>query len=302
MQEIIIRAGCFVAIIFLGYLLRKIEFFKEGDFYVLSKVSLKITLPAALVSSFAGKTIDSSMFLLPVIGLGTGMIYLLIMYLLNQKRGKDQQAFEMLNTTAYNIGNFTMPFIQSFLGPTGVVTASIFDCGNAAMTLGGAYGVASVVKGDGKFSVMRILKTLLKSVAFDCYMIMTILNLLKISLPGPMLSLIDIIAAANPFMAMLVIGVGFELSGNKSQIGTIIRILGVRYGVAIIFALIGYFTLPFSVGVRRTLVILFFSPIAAAAPAFTGDLKGDVGLSSAVNSVSIICSTVIIVTLLIFML
>jgi hypothetical protein len=45
-----------------------------------------------------------------------------------------------------------------------------------------------------------------------------------------------------------------------------------------------------------------FSPIASAAPAFTGDLKGDVGLSSAINSISIVCSIVIIVSLLVFML
>ena len=45
-----------------------------------------------------------------------------------------------------------------------------------------------------------------------------------------------------------------------------------------------------------------FSPIAAAAPAFTGDLKGDIGLASAVNSISIIISMIMITTVLIFVL
>ena len=45
MQEILGRAGCFIAIIILGYVLRQKNFFKEGDFTVLSKIVLKITLP-----------------------------------------------------------------------------------------------------------------------------------------------------------------------------------------------------------------------------------------------------------------
>ena len=49
-------------------------------------------------------------------------------------------------------------------------------------------------------------------------------------------------------------------------------------------------------------MILCFSPIASAAPAFTGDLKGDVGLASAVNSISIVVSIVLIVAVLLLIL
>ena len=43
MQEVLIRAGYFIAIILMGYVLRRINFFKEGDFKVLAKVVIKIT-------------------------------------------------------------------------------------------------------------------------------------------------------------------------------------------------------------------------------------------------------------------
>ena len=72
-------------------------------------------------------------------------------------------------------------------------------------------------------------------------------------------------------------------------------------GLAVL-ALVFYFLLPFRLEVRQALVILVFSPIASAAPAFTGELKSDVGLASALNSMSIICSIVIIVVLLLVML
>ena len=302
MQEILGRAGCFIAIIVLGYVLRKKNYFKEGDFTVLSKIVLRITLPAAIVYSFAGKEIDLALLSLALISLAQGIIYMLVMYLLNSKRGKEAQAFEMLNTAGSNIGNFTMPFAQGFLGPMGVITTSLFDVGNACICLGGAYSMASIVKGGGKFSPMKILKALTKSVAFDCYVIMVFLTIFKIQLPNVVVSFAEIIANGNAFLAMLMIGVGFKLNGDRSQIGSIIRILSVRYAVALVIALGCYFLLPFSLEVRQALVILAFSPIASAAPAFTGDLKGDVGLSSAVNSISIVCSIVFIVAILLLLL
>ncbi|MBO5158374.1 MAG: AEC family transporter [Lachnospiraceae bacterium] len=302
MQEILGRAGCFVAIIIMGYILRKKNFFKEGDFTVLSKIVLKITLPAAIVSSFASKDIDLSLMTLALISFGAGALYMVIMYIINIKRGKDAQSFESLNTTGYNIGNFTLPFVQSFVGPIGVITTSLFDVGNAFICLGGAVSIARVIKEGGKVSIKKILKSLSKSVAFDSYIVMVTLTLLHIKLPSVVVSFADIIANGNAFMAMLMIGVGFKLSGDKSQIGAIVRVLGVRYGIAILVALGCYFLTPFSLEVRQTLVILAFSPIASAAPAFTGEMKGDVGLSSAINSISIICSIIIIVTLLVIML
>ena len=233
MQEILGRAGCFVAIIIMGYILRKKNFFKEGDFTVLSKIVLKITLPAAIVSSFASKDIDLSLMTLALISFGAGALYMVIMYIINIKRGKDAQSFEILNTTGYNIGNFTLPFVQSFVGPIGVITTSLFDVGNAFICLGGAVSIARVIKEGGKVSIKKILKSLSKSVAFDSYIVMVTLTLLHIKLPSVVVSFADIIANGNAFMAMLMIGVGFKLSGDKSQIGAIVRVLGVRYGIAI---------------------------------------------------------------------
>ena len=302
MQEILGRAGCFIAIIIMGYILRKKNFFKEGDFTVLSKIVLKITLPAAIISSFSGKEIDLALLSLALISIGAGIVYMIILYMLSARKGKEAQAFEMLNTSGYNIGNFTLPFVQSFLGPMGVIATSLFDVGNACICLGGAYSVASIVKGGGKFSPLKILKPLSKSVAFDSYVLMVVLTIFHLKLPGVVVSFAEIIANSNAFMAMLMIGVGFKLSGEKSQIGSIIRILSVRYLVGLALALGCYFLLPFSLEVRQALVILAFSPIASAAPAFTGDLKGDVGLSSAVNSISIVCSIVFIVAILLIML
>lgn len=303
MSEILTKAACFVAIIGLGYGLRRRGFFKEEDFHVLSRIVLKITLPAAIVSNFAGMDLRPSMLLLTVLGLGGGVVMLLAGAVVTAGRSREERAFFMLNMSGYNIGNFTMPFAQGFLGPIGVVTTSLFDAGNAFICLGGAYSVASMVKnGSGRISLLPIAKTLIRSVPFDAYVLMTVLSLAHLSLPGPVVSFAEIISGANAFMAMLMIGVGFKISGDRSQKGKIIKILSVRYGISALMAGALYLFLPIQTEYRQALAILCFSPIASAAPAFTADLKSDFGLASAINSISIVISIVLITGTLLILL
>lgn len=298
MASVLSRASCFIAIIILGYVLRKVGFFKEEDFHVLSRIVLKITLPAAVVSNFAGAELSPSMLILAVLGLLGGIYYIALLFFLNLHSSREQRAFEVLNSAGYNIGNFTMPFAQSFLGPTGVVVTSLFDVGNSVICLGGSYIVASMIKGGHRFSAGEIVKKLFSSVPFDAYILMTVLSLLHLQLPEPVVSFAGIIGNSNAFLAMLMIGVGFHLSGDRRQLGTIVRILSVRYAVALAFSLICYFVLPFPLEYRQALAILVFSPIASAVPAFTAELKGDIGLASAINSLSIIISIICIVSVL----
>ena len=302
MEEIILKAGCYIAIIVMGFLLRRIGFFDEHTFPVLSKLVIKVTLPAAVISSAVGREIDLGMLALVLLGFGGGVLYMVIAWLMNRKKDREQQAFELVNLPGYNIGVFALPFTQSFLGSVGVLATSLFDVGNAFVCLGGSYGVAAAVK-DGKgFDPKRILKALAVSVPFLAYIITVTMNLLHIPIPGVVGDLAKIISNANVFLAMLMIGVGFRLDLDLSQLGRIFRILAVRYGIATVLALAYYFLLPFDLEVRQTLVILAFAPIGSAVPGFTAELEGDVGLSCTVNSLAIVISIVIIVALLLVML
>jgi predicted permease len=208
----------------------------------------------------------------------------------------------VLNTPGYNIGTFALPFTQSFLGPVGVLTTSLFDVGNSFICLGGAFGVARAVKEGAGFDLKRILTAPLRSIPFLTHLTMVTLNLLALDVPGPVLSMAEIVGNANAFLAMLMIGVGFNLSGEKGQTGAIARVLVVRYSFAAALALACWFLLPFDLEVRQTLVILAFSPIGSAVPVFTAELNGDVGLSSAINSISVVCSIGLMVLLQIIML
>ena len=302
MLDILTKAGCYIAIIVLGMVLRAVGFFKEEDFSVLSKIVIRITLPAVIISGAAGRELDPAMLTISLLGFGGGVIYMVIGFLLNRKADKRQQAFGILNLPGYNIGNFALPFTQSFLGATGVLVTSIFDVGNAFVCLGGTFGVATAIQEGRGFDVKRVLWALSRSVPFLAYIITVSMNLLHIPIPGFVASCAGIAAGANAFLAMLMIGVGFKLDLQWEKIGRILTIIFWRYSIAAVLALGYYFLLPFDLAVRQTLVILAFSPIGSAVPGFTAELKGDVGLSCSVNSLSILISIVAIVTLLAVML
>ena len=301
MLDILTRASCYIAIIILGNVLRRKGFFKEEAFGVLSKTVINITLPASIIASSAGRAMDLSMMLLTVLGLGGGIVYMLAALAVHSRAEKEHRAFAVINTPGYNIGTFAMPFAAGFLGPLGVQATSLFDVGNAFVVFGGSYSVARAVKDGGKMDLRGVLTAPFRSVPFLTHLTMVVLNLNGWNMPGPVVELAGIIGNANAFLAMLMIGVGFKLSGDRSQLGRILRILSTRFGLAAVLATLFWFLLPFDPVIRKTLVILAFSPIGSVSPVFTAKLQSDVGLSSAITSISIVISICFMVTLLLIL-
>lgn len=92
MTDILIRAACFVAIIVLGAVLRRTGFFKKEDFRLLSRIVIRITLPAVIITNFSGRQLDYSLLVLTLIGFLCGVVQMLTAYLLNIRRGKSVQS------------------------------------------------------------------------------------------------------------------------------------------------------------------------------------------------------------------
>ena len=155
MLDILTRAGYFIAIIALGYGLRRAGFFKKEDFHLLSKISIRIVLTAAVIRNFSGRSVDTSLLLLSVLALGYGLALIGSAFVLNARQGRTAQAFAMLNSTGCNVGNFAFPFAQGFLGPAGVMAMGLLDVGNSFICLGSAYALADAVGRGGRFSTSR---------------------------------------------------------------------------------------------------------------------------------------------------
>lgn len=303
MAVVITKAVAFVGIILMGYLLKRGGFFQIKDFQLISRIVIYITLPAAIVSNFSKIRMDYSLLSICIFGIVCNLVTITAGYLMNASKGGEKKAFAMLNMSGYNVGNFTMPFVQNFLNPVGFATTSLFDAGNSVMCTGLTYSLADMAaNGGGKASVKSVIKKLFSSVPFDTYVTMTVLSVCKIKLPSLLISFADTAGNANAFLALLMLGIGFEIRLEKEKLNQIVSVLAIRYGLAIIMAFAFYYFLPFEIDVRCALAIVSLGPVSSVAPAFTSALHGDVETASAINSLSIIISTIAITIALIILL
>jgi predicted permease len=105
-----------------------------------------------------------------------------------------------------------MPYVQSFLGPAGVVSTCLFDAGNALLCVGGTYAVAANMVGKSQQrGFWPIVKKTFSSVPLWSYLIMLVISALHLPLPRVVLTFADIVGSANGFLAMLMLGIGFEI-------------------------------------------------------------------------------------------
>lgn len=297
MELVLTKAACFIFIIVLGYLLKRVEVLRIEDLPVFSRLVIKITLPAAIIFNFSKISMDVSMLAIVAVGFVCSGLYMGVGYLLFIKDGREKKAFGLLNASGYNIGCFTMPFVQSFLGPVGVAATSLFDTGNAMICTGTSYTVAVSVSGKGKKSgPAQMVRQLFSSVPFDCYILMTLLTLFQIRLPGPVVQVAEIIGNANSFLALVMIGLGLELHVTREQASAVGKIAGTRFLISLALAMVIYYFAPFGAEIRRTLAILMFAPVSSLGVPYTSMIEGDVGLASALNSVSIIMGIVCLTT------
>ena len=84
------RAGCFVAVILMGYLLRRVHFFEKEDFKVISKIVIRITLTASIVVNFSGQTLDYSTLILIPVAFCFGILMMATGYLLGRGKGREE--------------------------------------------------------------------------------------------------------------------------------------------------------------------------------------------------------------------
>ena len=290
MQNVLLKAFSFVIIIALGYILKHFGLFKEHEKSVLTRLLMNVTMPCALLVSFAGSA-GSGLPVYAGIGALCTLSPLMLNFLLTFRHAKQDRAFCMLNASGYNIGCFALPFVQTFFSADAVVTTCMFDAGNAVLVTGGSYTITNAtLKLEKSNSALLVLKRLFSSVPFDTYVVILILSFAGITLPQPLLTVLDPIAKANAFVAMFLIGMMLHLTVPKAKKGLVVRVVSTRIVFSLIFSLIFFFCTPFALETRQTLCLLAFAPASALAPIFSEKAGCDAGLSSFVNSITILIS------------
>ena len=88
MEQVLLKAGSFVIIIVLGYLLKSFHVFGPSDYKVMTTIAVNVTLPAAVITSFAKFERDDSLFLLAILGFGLNFVMIFFGFLASLRKGK----------------------------------------------------------------------------------------------------------------------------------------------------------------------------------------------------------------------
>ncbi len=297
MEEVLVKSGTLVFLIVLGYVLKCIGLFRVEDSKILSKIMIYVTLPGIVLNAMRDFRMDVSLLSMMFINIAACSLMAFAGWLFSRREDPTSRAMYMLSTAAYNIGSFSLPFIQ-FILPAGMTTVVMFDVGNSIMCCGGIYAVAAMVAKPGtKFSLRVMGKTLVRSFPFTLYMTMLGLNLLGVRYPEPVYQVADVLAAGNSVVVMLMLGILIEVRLTRTARRQVFDIVAIRMVGQTVLALIAYYLLPFSLVQRQTLVLLLFCPISSMSTVFCGKLNCDPDVYGTAASLTIPISVAVMVGL-----
>ena len=298
MLVVLSKAIAFVLIILIGYICKRRGVFAPTDYQLVSKIVLNITLPCAVISSFAHFQLDLSLLAAVALGLSGNCVMLFVALMLTRRETLAAKIFYIFSLAGYNIGCFTLPFAQAFLTPFAVVALCMFDVGNSIMCTGMTYALTASCIGyaDGhkdRFSMKSIAEKLLHSAPFVVYISMLILSLAGVQFPKSVYTFTDIVGAANPFLSMLMIGMMFEIRLDKQAMGYVKELFSVRYLISLACAGVFIYFAPFKQEVNYVIALAFMAPCTIIGPIFVEKLGGNVQLASLFNSMTIITSVIL---------
>ena len=298
MEEVLVKAGGFLFMIALGFVLKKIGLFSVSDSGFLSRLILKVTLPMSIVSNFKGLELSSAFLTAILLGFGLSFASVAFALLLTRKQPPARRAFFIINTTGYNIGLCTLPYMSGFFSAEAVAVMCMFDVGNAIMCFGITYACAMAVsKGRGGVKKGEVLKTLFSSMPFVTYLVMILLTAGRVSLPQSVYTIAGMAGQANGFLAMFLIGLLFEPKLNRRDAGDMLGVVGMRLFTGVVFSFLIYHFLPVPLLYRQILSIIVFSPILSAAPVYT-EHCGYPNASAAVLNSMMLPASLVVMTLL----
>ena len=218
------------------------------DSKVLTKIMLYVTLPAILLNAFRDFKFDGSMFAVLLIGFVANVLLTVLGKVVGKNCDGKIRAMYMICFAGYNIGSFSLPFVQNFFPASMLITVVMFDIGNTIMCAGGTYSFAAIEDdGNSKFSFKALGKNLVSAFPFDLYISLFILSLLNFKFPERIYEIATLISGANIVVVMLMLGILFEVHLTKEARGQIITIVAFRYIFAALASAFVYFVTPFDI-------------------------------------------------------
>lgn len=300
---VLLQSLQFLLVILVAYLFKKGNILESKDGIILQKIILNLTLPATIVVGFNAVTVEPILFIMISLGLLSNIGLVIIGGYLWRKKDTQNQSLMMFSQAGYNIGNFTIPFVQGFF-PAAIPYIGSFDMGNALMIFGGTPLIVDKMTDQNRSdrNLLHSFLGLFRSPSFTTYIIMFILALLGIVLPENLLSIFQLFSSGNAFLAMFMVGLYLEIRIDKGALSKVLTLLFTRYALGILLAFVFYFFLPLPDIVRLSLVLLALAPVGTVATINIIVYGSERSLASFLASISIIISLILMTLALLLIL
>ena len=306
----ILQPLALLAIIIVGYLFKRFGVFGQRDYRIVQAAVVNLTLPCAIIRSFATNEHDPSMLLISLFGMLACLVPLLVIYLATPRTSVGRRVFLMLNGSGLNVGNFCLPVVTALMGSTAAMGVIMFDIGNSIMVCAGMYVITVQLlhvpedraldpeEADRPRSLPRIkltdpqarrlalrahlraiVKSFVISVPFDTYIVMVALMLAGVSLPAAIGDAVAPVAQANGFCSMLMVGMMMDLPANKRDALDVAKVIGWKVVFVALLATAAWFLLPFDPATRKAVVLTCAAPTAVFSALFTDKVLGNAKLA-----------------------
>lgn len=299
MTKIIATSSIYLFAMLFAFILKKVGLFHKEDKKILSNLIFYVTLPASLISGFTGAQVNVYYIVSILIGFGVNTVMVIAGQIASARKGRRMQAIYAVNASGFNMACIAIPFLSNFY-PDGVPYLCMFDAGDSFYTLGTTYALAQMRMSQEKnaknskekelnksdIHILTVFKSLFTSVPFDVYFIMTVLSFLNYKLPDIVIQAADFCGHGNGFLAMMMIGISFELNMSKETFGEVIHLLLLRYGIGIISAVFIFCILPAPLIMRQILCAAVFSSSAAVSIIYSEKLGVSTDIAAALNPLS----------------
>ncbi len=300
MSDILLKAGGFLLMILAGYLFKRTGLLRASDANILKKIMLNLTLPCVMVGGIQNMNLQLALIVPLIAGFVIDPLFVAYAQFLFRKQDPQMKALGILNLSSFNIGSFLVPFLSAFFPASAVSISSMFDIGNGIYGTGGIFSYAQcVVNPDAQFRPRDLMHNILHSTTLMTYLPMLLLFLCGVRLPDGVYTLLRNFGSSNAFLAFFIIGLMLEIKLEKEDVGTILKLLFFRYSLSIPLAAAVWFLLPVDALVRQVLALCLLTPFSSVTPAFCASLGCKPSLASFVNTLSLILSLSIVVTLMV---
>jgi malate permease and related proteins len=284
-----------LAIISMGYLLKRFDYISENEGKTLSKILMHTTFPALILTSTINVHLEARLFMITSLCILLSSLCTLVAWMVFKKLPTAQRAIFTMAAGGINVGLFGFPLIEGIFGAKAMLYAIMFDLGNAIMTFGLVYPIGHYMsnKGSQKLEIKNILKKIFALPPVPAMFIGLAINVFKIPVPGIVMDGINVLSRANMALILLLLGIYMSFSIDKSQIKNILKSFSLKYTIGLVSVACLYFCLVPSL-MRNVLICLSVLPMGMTILPFSDELNFDTPLAGTMVNISLLVSFALI--------